>query len=106
MSSLVKTFSSLKGPKAIGPYSRATIYQGLMYISGQIGLNPTTNELESDDVEAQTRRALDNMGLILEESRSRFEDVIKTTVYLKVDEDKCRPWRISGKLTKYIRSIL
>ncbi len=43
MSKLVRTFNSLRGPKAIGPYSRATIYQGLMYISGQIGLNPTTN---------------------------------------------------------------
>jgi len=72
MSKLVKTFTSIHGPKAIGPYCHATIYQGLLYISGQIGLNPKTNELESDDVESQTRRALDNMSQILAESKSGF----------------------------------
>jgi 2-iminobutanoate/2-iminopropanoate deaminase len=64
MAKLVRTFNTIKGPKAIGPYSTVTVYQGLMFVSGQIGINPQSMELESEDVEGQTRRALDNMSLL------------------------------------------
>jgi 2-iminobutanoate/2-iminopropanoate deaminase len=58
MSGFIKTFNTALGPKAIGPYSTAKIFNGLMYVSGQIGIDPKTSELVSDDVELQTRRAL------------------------------------------------
>ena len=58
MSGFIKTFNTTLGPKAIGPYSTAKIFNGLMYVSGQIGIDPKTSELVSDDVEDQTRRAL------------------------------------------------
>ena len=51
MKPLIGTFNSKLGPKAIGPYSTATIYQGLMYVSGQLGIDPKTLELVSEDVE-------------------------------------------------------
>jgi enamine deaminase RidA (YjgF/YER057c/UK114 family) len=51
MSSIIKTINTLKGPKPIGPYSSAAIYKGLMYISSQSGVDPTTMELVSDDIE-------------------------------------------------------
>jgi 2-iminobutanoate/2-iminopropanoate deaminase len=58
MSFIIKTFNTVLGPKAIGPYSTARIYNGVMYVSGQIGIDPKTSELISDDVEQQTRRAM------------------------------------------------
>ena len=66
MRPLVKTFNTIKGPKALGPYSTATIYNGLMYISGQLGISPETSELVSEDVQEQTKRCLDNMGIVLQ----------------------------------------
>lgn len=60
MKPLIETFNTKIGPKAIGPYSTATIYRGLMYVSGQLGIDPKSLELVSDDVEMQTRRAMDN----------------------------------------------
>jgi len=58
MSGFIKTFNTTLGPKAIGPYSTAKIFNGLMYVSGQIGIDPKTSDLVSDDVEQQTRRAM------------------------------------------------
>ena len=66
MRPLVKTFNTIKGPKALGPYSTATIYNGLMYISGQLGISPETSELVSEDVQEQTKRCLDNMAIVLQ----------------------------------------
>lgn len=50
MSKLLRTFNTLKGPKPIGPYSSVAFYNGLMFVSGQIGIDPITLELVSDDV--------------------------------------------------------
>jgi 2-iminobutanoate/2-iminopropanoate deaminase len=50
MSGFIKTFNTTLGPKAIGPYSTAKIFNGVMYLSGQIGIDPKTGELVSDDV--------------------------------------------------------
>ena len=65
MRHIIKTFNTVNGPKAIGPYSTVTIYNGLMFLSGQLGIDPKTLDLVSDDVEVQTRRAMDNMSIIL-----------------------------------------
>ena len=65
MKPLITTFNTLKGPKALGPYSTVTLYNGMMFISGQLGIHPETSELVSDDVEMQTKRALDNMAIVL-----------------------------------------
>ena len=58
MSNFIKTYNTVHGPKVIGPYSTAIIYNGTMYVSGQIGIDPKTSELVSQDIEVQTRRAL------------------------------------------------
>lgn len=82
MKSIIR-FNTQKGPKAIGPYSTASIYNGVIYLSGQIGLDPSTGELVGDDVESQTKRVMENIKTILEELKRSFADVIKCTVYLK-----------------------
>ncbi len=50
MSKIIKTINTVLGPKAVGPYSSARIYNGIMYVSGNIGIDPKTNQLISDEV--------------------------------------------------------
>lgn len=87
MSKVVATFNTIKGPKAIGPYSTVAIYNKMMFVSGQLGINPATMELVSDDVELQTRQALDNLATIFTETNTSFSHVIKNTIFLKVTLD-------------------
>lgn len=74
--------SSDRAPKALGPYSIAVKTDNLVYTSGQVGIDPATNELVSGGIEVQTRRVLDNLKIVLECSGSGMEHVIKTTVFL------------------------
>jgi 2-iminobutanoate/2-iminopropanoate deaminase len=69
-------------PAAIGPYSQAIRAGDFLFVSGQIPLDPSTGELATGDVRAQTRRVLDNMGEILLAAGASFAGVVKTTVYL------------------------
>lgn len=62
----VTRFNTKKGPKAIGPYSTVSIYRGVAYVSGQIGLDPETGELVGPDVESQTKRVMENIHIILD----------------------------------------
>jgi 2-iminobutanoate/2-iminopropanoate deaminase len=69
-------------PRAIGPYSQAIKSGELLFLSGQIPLDPATGELVSGGIETQTRRVLDNLGQILKSAGGSFADVVKTTIYL------------------------
>lgn len=69
-------------PAAIGPYSQAVAASGLLFVSGQIGLDPTTGALAGDTVDAQARQALENMRAILEAGGCSMRDVVKATVLL------------------------
>jgi 2-iminobutanoate/2-iminopropanoate deaminase len=71
------------GPKAIGPYSQAIKANGLVFLSGQIALDPATQQLISGDVAAQTERVLQNLAGVLKAAGSSIEQVVKTTVFLK-----------------------
>ncbi|XPV77204.1 MAG: RidA family protein [Desulfovibrio sp.] len=70
-----------KAPAAIGPYSQAIEHNGLVYVSGQLGMRPADGEMV-DGFEAQTRQALENMKAILEESGSSLEQVISVDVFM------------------------
>ena len=72
-----------KGPKAIGPYSQAVKTNGFLYLSGQVALDPKTNEMSTGDIRQQTERALENIKGILEAAGSNLHHVVKTTVFLK-----------------------
>jgi 2-iminobutanoate/2-iminopropanoate deaminase len=69
-------------PRAIGPYSQAVRAGELLFLSGQIPLDPATGELVSGGIDVQTRRVLDNLGAILHAAGGSFENVVKTTIYL------------------------
>jgi 2-iminobutanoate/2-iminopropanoate deaminase len=78
-----QTISTNDGPKAIGPYSQAVKANGLVFLSGQIPLDPATQQLIGGDVAAQTERVLQNITGILRAARSSLAQVVKTTVFLK-----------------------
>ncbi|MBI5500645.1 MAG: RidA family protein [Deltaproteobacteria bacterium] len=69
-------------PAAIGPYSQAVEAGGLVFLSGQIPLDPATGQLVPGDVTAQTERVLDNLGAVLAAAGLDFSHVLKTTIYL------------------------
>lgn len=72
-----------QAPKAIGPYSQAIRAQGLIFTSGQIAIDPATQQVISGDVSAQTDRVLKNLTAILQASGSGMEKVLRCTVFLK-----------------------
>lgn len=78
-----KTVSTELAPKAIGPYSQAVISNGVAYLSGQIPLDPVTNQLVEGDIAAQTERVLQNLKAVLEACGASLDSVLKTTVFLK-----------------------
>jgi 2-iminobutanoate/2-iminopropanoate deaminase len=75
--------STEQAPKAIGPYSQAVISNGFAFLSGQIPLDPATNQLIEGGIAAQTERVLENLKSVLEAAGSSLDRVVKTTVYLK-----------------------
>ena len=75
-----------KAPKAIGPYSQAIKSGNLLFISGQVPVNPTTGEL-TGDIKVQTRQVLENLKSILVAAGASTADVVKTTVFLKNLDD-------------------
>lgn len=78
-----KVISTRQAPKAIGPYSQATAANGLLFLSGQIPLDPATGEVVAGDIAVQTERVLKNLQGVLEAAGSGLTRVVKTTVYLK-----------------------
>lgn len=76
-------FLTQKGPRAIGPYSTATISGGTVYLSGVLGIVPETGRLAEGGVEAQAHQVLNNMRAILSEFGCTMDDVLKTTVFMK-----------------------
>ena len=75
--------STERAPKAIGPYSQAVVANGWAFLSGQIPLDPATNQIIAGDIAAQTERVLENLKSVLAAAGSSLERVVKTTVYLK-----------------------
>lgn len=74
--------STPSAPPAIGPYSQAIRVGNLLFVSGQIPLDPKTGAMVEGDLAAQTRRVFANLGAILEAAGATFDNVVRTTVYL------------------------
>ena len=78
-----KKLETGNAPAAIGPYSQAVSADGLVFVSGQLPINPETGEFPSDDVSEQTYQSLNNIREILKEAGYGMENVFKTTVFLQ-----------------------
>jgi len=75
--------STDNAPAAIGPYSQAVAWNGLVFLSGQIPLDPSNGQVVEGDIAAQTERVFQNLIAVLEASGSSLDKVLKTTVFLK-----------------------
>jgi len=75
--------STSNAPAALGPYSQAIRWGDLIFVSGQIPIDPATGQVVGDDVAAQTERVLKNLAAILEAAGASLGQVLKTTVYLR-----------------------
>jgi 2-iminobutanoate/2-iminopropanoate deaminase len=78
-----KHVSTTQAPKPIGPYSQGVIAGGLLFVSGQIPIDPATDTLVEGGIEAQTEQVLKNLLAILREAKIGPENVVKTTVFLR-----------------------
>ncbi|MBI4471253.1 MAG: RidA family protein [Acidobacteria bacterium] len=79
-----EVISTTQGPSAIGPYSQAIRAGNLLFVSGQIPIDPSTGQIISDkSIGAQTRRVLQNLIAIVSAAGGTAENIVKTTVFLK-----------------------
>lgn len=92
-----KVVSTDNAPRAIGPYSQAVEINGLIFVSGQLGINPETSEFILEDVELQTQQAMENIKNILEAVSSSMDKIVKATIYLKNLEDYSKVNNIYAK---------
>jgi len=70
-------------PSPIGPYSQAVRYGDLLFVSGQVAINPSTGQFESGDVKAQTKLVMENLKAILAEEGLSFAEVLKCSIFIK-----------------------
>ncbi len=79
---MIETVATDRGPKAIGPYSQAIRANGFVFLSGQIPLDPKTQQVVEGDAAVQTERVLENLRAVVEAAGSSIQRVVKTTVFL------------------------
>jgi 2-iminobutanoate/2-iminopropanoate deaminase len=78
----IQPIATDNAPKAIGPYSQATVVNGMVYTAGQIAFDPTTMEVVAGGIREQTERVLANLQAVLKAAGSDLSKVVKTTVFL------------------------
>jgi 2-iminobutanoate/2-iminopropanoate deaminase len=71
-----------KAPAPIGPYNQAVLVGNMLYTSGQIAINPLTNELVLDNIETETKQVMENLKAVLEATEMTFENVIKVSIFI------------------------
>jgi len=79
MKKIIKTTNA---PAPIGPYNQAVLTGNMLFISGQIAINPKTGELETKNLEEETKLVMENLKAILAEAGMTFENVIKTSIFI------------------------
>ena len=89
--------STAEAPRAIGPYSQAIRANGFIFVSGQVAIDPATQQVVTGDVAAQTERIMKNLGAILKAAGSCLERVVRSTVFLKNMGDFAAMNEVYGK---------
>jgi 2-iminobutanoate/2-iminopropanoate deaminase len=78
-----KSISIQNAPAPVGPYSQAVLHNGMLYASGQIAINPKTNELIVDDLTKEVNQVMENIASLLNAAEMGWDDVIKCSIFLK-----------------------
>jgi 2-iminobutanoate/2-iminopropanoate deaminase len=74
---------STNAPAPIGPYSQAVLAQGVLYVSGQVALDPQSGNLVDTDIDSETHQVMKNLAAILQQAGCSFADVVKCTIFVK-----------------------
>lgn len=77
-----KEIYSINAPKPIGPYSQCIKYGNMIFISGQIAINPQTNEIITNNISEETKMVMENISNILKESNCTFKNIVKCSIFL------------------------
>ena len=77
-----KIINTSSAPEPIGPYSQAVMAGNMLFVSGQIAIDPKTNEIKIDEIEIETHQVMQNLEHVLEAAGFGFDDVVKTTIFL------------------------
>ena len=78
-----KIIETSNAPAPIGPYSQAILFDDTLYTSGQIAINPQSGELISGDIKKETEQVMNNIGAVLKEAGMDFQNVLKTSIFIK-----------------------
>lgn len=78
----LKVVNTDKAPAPVGPYNQCIVHNGVAYFSGQIAINPETNELVMDDIETETHQVMKNIGALLNELGVGYSDIIKCSIFI------------------------
>lgn len=78
----MQIITSSKAPAPIGPYNQAVIHNGILYMSGQIAIDPATGHLVHDNIQTETHQVMRNLQAVLEAAGTNFNNAIKTTIFL------------------------
>ncbi|WP_318308079.1 RidA family protein [Flagellimonas crocea] len=78
-----KIINTPKAPAPIGPYNQAVLVNDTLYISGQIPIDPATGNLVEGDIQSETKQSMENLKAILEAAGMTFENVIKSSIFIK-----------------------
>lgn len=97
MKSIIRT---LEAPAPIGPYSQAVKAGNLLFISGQIALDPKSGELIGSDIVSETRQVMKNIGAILKEAGLDFNSIVKSSIFLKDMNDFAKVNEVYGDYFK------
>ena len=82
-----KAILTEKAPQPIGPYNQAIQYDNMMFVSGQIPLNPSDGKLVDSGIRDETEQVMENLKHVLNKAEMKFIDLVKTTIYLKSMDD-------------------
>jgi|SRR3989344_675574 len=86
-----------KAPKAVGPYSQGVRMGNFIYLSGQIGVDPNTGELQSKSIKKETEQVLNNIRAVLKESKADLEDVVRVDIFITDMKNYAEVNEIYGK---------
>lgn len=95
-----KIIQTNKAPQPIGPYSQAVLINDVLFVSGQIAINPETNNLSMDNIIEETNQVMKNLGEILKAAGYSYEHIVKTTIFLKDMNDFVRVNEVYGSFFK------
>ena len=82
-----KIITTNKAPEPLGPYNQAVLSGNTLYLSGQIAINPDTNQLVLDNITAETTQVMLNLKAVLDAAEFSFDDVVKTSIFIANMED-------------------